>query len=103
MHMLQNKREIDDSFSALVKAVMFVFSEMFNLNSFESLHGESRFPNYMFMPVYENSIPKEEGCCCCCFYLCDLSKCLLFLFGICYLQTTVIILTMNKNCLYVYK
>ena len=42
MHMLQNKREIDDSFSALVKAVMFVFSEMFNLNSFESLHGDSQ-------------------------------------------------------------
>ena len=40
--MFQNKREIDDSFPALVKTVMFVFSEMFNLNSFESLHGDSQ-------------------------------------------------------------
>ena len=69
MNMLQNKREIDDSFSAFVKTVMFVFSEMFNFNSFESLHGNSQGLQITCLCVYENSIPKEEGCCCCFFIL----------------------------------
>lgn len=85
--------------------LLFVVSERFNLNSFESLHGDSQgfqitcLCQFMKIPYQKKRVVVVAFLFC----LCDLSECLLFLFGICYLQTTVIILTMNKNCLYVYK